>query len=205
MQRQNCAIQAQQNAPSSSHLPLLRLMEATDHVVWPTSVEPAPVDEWLVLTEEARRGTSEQRHFVRLVLATTEFAFLEGPPRSGKTTANMRAHPAAGAPGEARAPLRLDARRRRQRARATHGRERTGSEPCWFFRGFCRVWQDLVAVEMSELRWLIAPMVRALVKSGARIIDLSVREGVRVNILSSRRGAISPIAHFLSRVTRRGF
>jgi len=86
LHRQIQALQALQNAPSVSHLPLLRLMESTDHASWP-SFEPAWIDEWLVLTNDARPGTSEQRTFVRLAMATPDFVFLEGPPGSGKTTA----------------------------------------------------------------------------------------------------------------------
>lgn len=86
LERQLEALKRLQNAPSSSHLPLLRLVEPTNSASWPT-FEPAPVSEWLVLADEAREGTNEQRAFVRLALATPDFAFLEGPPGSGKTTA----------------------------------------------------------------------------------------------------------------------
>ncbi|MEM7658001.1 MAG: AAA domain-containing protein, partial [Bacteroidota bacterium] len=39
-----------------------------------------------VLTDSSRDGTQEQRHFVDQALNTPEFALLEGPPGSGKTT-----------------------------------------------------------------------------------------------------------------------
>lgn len=86
--RQIQALQALQNAPSSFHLPLLRLMESMDHARWP-NFEPAWVDDesWMVLTDYARPGTDEQRRFVELAMATPDFVFLEGPPGSGKTTA----------------------------------------------------------------------------------------------------------------------
>jgi hypothetical protein len=86
--RQIQALQALQNTPSSAHRPLLRLMESVDHAHW-LPFEPAWVDgnDWLVLTDEARPGTDEQRRFVEIAMATPDFAFLEGPPGSGKTTA----------------------------------------------------------------------------------------------------------------------
>lgn len=88
LHRQIQALQALQNAPSSSHGPLLRLMESADHARWP-SFEPACIDDegWMVLTDERRPGTDEQRRFVEIAMATPDFVFLEGPPGSGKTTA----------------------------------------------------------------------------------------------------------------------
>ncbi|MCB8748929.1 AAA domain-containing protein [Rhodoferax sp. U2-2l] len=86
--RQIQALQALQNAPSSSHRPLLRLMESVEHARWP-SFEPVGIEDdgWMVLTDEARPGTDEQRRFVDIALATPDFVLLEGPPGSGKTTA----------------------------------------------------------------------------------------------------------------------
>ena len=82
------ALQALQNSPSSAHLPLLRLFEGLDHACWPP-VDPEPIAEadWMVLTDQGRPGTDQQRRFVRQALGTPDFAFLEGPPGSGKTTA----------------------------------------------------------------------------------------------------------------------
>lgn len=88
LHRQMQALQALQNAPSPSHRPLLQLMESVEHARWP-DVEPARIDDdgWMVLTDATRLGTDEQRRFVGLAMATPDFAFLEGPPGSGKTTA----------------------------------------------------------------------------------------------------------------------
>ncbi|TMX32988.1 heavy metal resistance protein CzcA [Vibrio rotiferianus] len=83
------ALQSLQDTPSIHHLPLLRLFEGKDHAKWPN----VPYDEHLfnddyyVLTDGAREGTSQQREFVNIALNTPDFAFLEGPPGSGKTTA----------------------------------------------------------------------------------------------------------------------
>lgn len=86
--RQIQALQALQNAPSPAHRPLLRLTESAEHAWWP-SFEPAGIEDggWMVLTDETRPGTDEQRRFVEIALATPDFVLLEGPPGSGKTTA----------------------------------------------------------------------------------------------------------------------
>lgn len=82
------ALQALQNFPSPAHLPLLRLFEGLDHASWPdTDLEPIEESEWMVLTDPERPGTDEQSRFVEQALGTPDFAFLEGPPGSGKTTA----------------------------------------------------------------------------------------------------------------------
>ena len=82
------ALRALQNSPSSAHLPLLRLFEGLDYASWPLVV-PKPIEEsdWMVLTDPYRPGTDQQRRFVEQALGTPDFAFLEGPPGSGKTTA----------------------------------------------------------------------------------------------------------------------
>lgn len=57
------------------------------------AIEPEVLDEddWMSLRPQVdgalRDGTQEQRTFVQLALATPDFALLEGPPGSGKTTA----------------------------------------------------------------------------------------------------------------------
>lgn len=86
--RQIQALQNLQNSPDRSALPLLKLFESIDHTTWPM-FEPDyfEPEQWLVLTNASRPGTSEQRRFVRTALTTPDFAFLEGPPGSGKTTA----------------------------------------------------------------------------------------------------------------------
>ena len=85
---QRRAVRTLQNEPRRDYLPLLRLFEGLDHAQW-DSVSPERIDEadWTVLTDIDRPGTDEQRRFVKLALGTPDFAFLEGPPGSGKTTA----------------------------------------------------------------------------------------------------------------------
>lgn len=71
--RQVQALQALQNAPLPSHRPLLRLTESTEHARWP-SFEPAGIEDggWMVLTDETRPGTDEQRRSVEIALATPD-------------------------------------------------------------------------------------------------------------------------------------
>ena len=88
IERQRRALRALQNSPRSDHLPLLRLFESLDYARW-ESVSPETIDEseWTMLSDAERPGTEEQRRFVETALGTPDFAFLEGPPGSGKTTA----------------------------------------------------------------------------------------------------------------------
>ncbi len=83
------SIRRLQDAPSEAHRPLLKLFEGSGHADWP-DFSPPPMAEadWLLLSDASRPGThDEQRRFVAAALATPDFALLEGPPGSGKTTA----------------------------------------------------------------------------------------------------------------------
>ena len=80
------ALQALQDSPLPAHLSLLRLFESLDHARWKFA-SPEDVADWTMLSDVNRPGTDEQRRFVKLALGTPDFAFLEGPPGSGKTTA----------------------------------------------------------------------------------------------------------------------
>ena len=73
-------------APLPHHQGLMRLCEDPLHARWP-SVNPQTPAVWRSLTDETRSGTMEQRNFVAKALGSPDFAFLEGPPGSGKTTA----------------------------------------------------------------------------------------------------------------------
>lgn len=85
---QRRALRVLQDSPRPDHLPLLRLFERLDHTRW-ESVSPEAIDEseWTMLCDAGRPGTEEQRRFVETALGTPDFAFLEGPPGSGKTMA----------------------------------------------------------------------------------------------------------------------
>lgn len=85
---QKRALRQLSDAPLPHHQGLLRLCEDPQHARWPR-VNPVylPDDGWRALTDATRSGTEEQRSFVQKALGSPDFAFLEGPPGSGKTTA----------------------------------------------------------------------------------------------------------------------
>ncbi|MBN8599063.1 MAG: AAA family ATPase [Planctomycetes bacterium] len=85
---QKRALRQLSEAPLPHHQALLRLCEDPQHARWPR-VDPVYLSEsdWQSLTDPTRSGTDEQRSFVRKALGSPDFAFLEGPPGSGKTTA----------------------------------------------------------------------------------------------------------------------
>jgi hypothetical protein len=84
---QQRALRQLSDAPLPHHQGLLRLCEDPQRARWP-HVNPVDLrdDGWRVLTDDSRSGTDEQRSFVQKALGSPDFAFLEGPPGSGKTT-----------------------------------------------------------------------------------------------------------------------
>jgi len=83
--QQRRAIYRLRDNPEPENRGLLRLFENSRNVDWP-DVEPVTCDKWEFLTDETVEGTAEQRRFVEISLGTPDFAILEGPPGSGKTT-----------------------------------------------------------------------------------------------------------------------
>jgi len=86
LRRQLDAAYRLKDSPLPHHRGLLRLCEDPGKMHWP-EVPPAPVSRWYVLDDTRWQGTLEQRELVQKALATPDFAFLEGPPGSGKTHA----------------------------------------------------------------------------------------------------------------------
>lgn len=84
LDHQQKALRALENAPTNRHAPLIRL--CASQCQWP-KVRPDDKQEWIFLDDPNRSGTDEQREFVQIALATPDYAILEGPPGSGKTTA----------------------------------------------------------------------------------------------------------------------
>jgi len=91
LERQRSAVQDLENSPPPRLAPLVRLL--TTRAGWQRfdPIDPGE-DRWVFLRPDRpggslRDGTSEQREFVSLALGTPDFAILEGPPGSGKTTA----------------------------------------------------------------------------------------------------------------------
>lgn len=74
--------------PKPHNLPLLNLLQKKDYASWDDVFPPSErAITYEVLTDANRSGTLQQRRFVRKALGTNDFAILEGPPGSGKTTA----------------------------------------------------------------------------------------------------------------------
>jgi hypothetical protein len=85
LRKQLEAVLTLQNMPVGEHSNLIKLFENRERVQWH---EPHKINkpDWIVLTDDNRSGAKEQRNFVKQALETPDFAILEGPPGSGKTT-----------------------------------------------------------------------------------------------------------------------
>ncbi len=77
--------------PKKEHTPLQKLFDLSrkTETYFENNIEQLQYEpNWKILTEpEKYNGTDEQQDFVRKALRTKDFALLEGPPGSGKTTA----------------------------------------------------------------------------------------------------------------------
>jgi len=87
LKRQQKAVECLAISPLKHHLPLINLMRQERDFTWERVRSIANPERWFVLTNEELDGTAEQREFVQKALGTPDFAILEGPPGSGKTTA----------------------------------------------------------------------------------------------------------------------
>lgn len=90
LKKQQYAINKLCQMPCIEHEGLLKLFERKEsrngrEVRW-EPVEPAKIQKWYILSDKTYDGCKEQRDFVEKALATGDFAFLDGPPGSGKTT-----------------------------------------------------------------------------------------------------------------------
>lgn len=83
--RQLDALRNWNQRPNNDRDQFFRLFESVRHVLWP-NFSPADVADWTFLADDSRPGIERQREFVRKALGTPDFALLEGPPGSGKTT-----------------------------------------------------------------------------------------------------------------------
>ena len=79
------AIDSLLNKPIDQYHPLLSLFQRHREVTWP-QVTSEEIKEWFFLDNDDYEGVNEQRRFVRIAMGTPDFAFLDGPPGSGKTT-----------------------------------------------------------------------------------------------------------------------
>ena len=83
--QQDRALRKLRDRPDPEHRGIVRLLEDKRNVSWPDVVPEGP-RRWEFLTDGLVEGTDEQRRFVVIALGTPDFAVLEGPPGSGKTT-----------------------------------------------------------------------------------------------------------------------
>lgn len=86
LKKQKEALENLKNQPLNHHKPLLNLFGYPDNHDWNQRYYSNEKIDWEILTDENRDGTLEQREFVSKALQTNDFALLEGPPGSGKTT-----------------------------------------------------------------------------------------------------------------------
>ena len=84
LQKQINAIQNLQSKPRKEHLPLLKLFVSKERSIWP-NFDKVKIDNWKLLKDPNFPGIENQRNYVKIALGTPDFAFLEGPPGSGKT------------------------------------------------------------------------------------------------------------------------
>ncbi len=85
LEKQLEAISTLRQMPIGEHAKLIKLFENRSKTDW-KDPDTNNVDVWEVLTDNSRSGCYEQRRFVEKALNTPDFAILEGPPGSGKTT-----------------------------------------------------------------------------------------------------------------------
>lgn len=83
--KQKEAIRALLQMPVGEQTKLIKLFENRDLTKW-QAPDSTQIRDWFVLTDDNRSGAIEQREFVRQAIKTPDFAILEGPPGSGKTT-----------------------------------------------------------------------------------------------------------------------
>lgn len=86
LELQQKAIRTLENTPIKEQVNLIRLFEDKNQVTWAKNDDNYNMPNWALLTDDGRSGVDEQRSFVQKALNTNDFAILEGPPGSGKTT-----------------------------------------------------------------------------------------------------------------------
>jgi hypothetical protein len=86
MKREYQALEALALHPKLHQLPLLNLLQKTRYAAWEDIKNDHQNIRFRILNDMDKAGTEEQREFVQKALKTPDFAILEGPPGSGKTT-----------------------------------------------------------------------------------------------------------------------
>jgi superfamily I DNA and/or RNA helicase len=85
LEKQRESIYTLLKMPVGEQKKLIKLFEKRDKIKW-EQPENKKINEWYVLTDNTRSGIIEQSKFVTQAINTPDFAILEGPPGSGKTT-----------------------------------------------------------------------------------------------------------------------
>jgi hypothetical protein len=85
LKKQRDSIKFLNNSPVKAQQNLIKLFERKDERLWKNS-KKIGINFWYILDNENYDGTLDQREFVKKAIATDDFAILEGPPGSGKTT-----------------------------------------------------------------------------------------------------------------------
>jgi len=85
LEQQKRALDNLRHKPLREHQPLLNLFGFPESRVWNQSFYTKDFP-WQILTDESKDGIYEQREFVSKAVQTNDFALMEGPPGSGKTT-----------------------------------------------------------------------------------------------------------------------
>lgn len=85
LKRQQRSIKLLNDSPVKEQKNLIKLFERKNDKLWKSS-SPKDVEKWHILNDESYDGILDQREFVKKAIATDNFAILEGPPGSGKTT-----------------------------------------------------------------------------------------------------------------------
>lgn len=86
LEKQLEAISTLKNMPIGEHVNLIKLFNNKEKTHWIDPDYHERKINWEVLTDYNRDGCPKQRLFVEKALNTPDFAILEGPPGSGKTT-----------------------------------------------------------------------------------------------------------------------
>lgn len=85
LEQQKKALDNLRLRPLKEHAPLLNLFGYPNSRLWQQSFSEKSF-QWQILKDETKDGVFEQREFVSKAVQTNDFALMEGPPGSGKTT-----------------------------------------------------------------------------------------------------------------------
>ncbi len=86
LNKQRDAIKLLNDSPVKEQRNLIKLFEDKQRGEKWKDLEVKEINSWYILKDKNYDGTIDQREFVKKAIATEDFAILEGPPGSGKTT-----------------------------------------------------------------------------------------------------------------------